>query len=138
MIEKIKYSFKTLKLRVYHPDSLEPSLWEGVRVIKIGGRAFLLQVRNEKLADRILKFFRGEVQPDTPHRIQEISFLLRRLRKFSPVLVLDFPGWRNPRLEIKARAEWLRTLKELDQNLAQRVRKFISGEGKREYLNSHK
>jgi len=132
----IKYSFETLKLRIYHPDSLEPSLWEGVRILRTGEKAFFLLVWKEEFWERVQKFFSGEISPESPYQIQEISFLLRRLKKFSPALVLELPGWRNPRLGRKARAEWLRALKKLDENLAQKVREFILGEGKREYLNS--
>jgi len=132
---KIKYSFLTFKLKVYHPDSSGPSCWEGVRIVRLGAKAFFLQIWKEELVEKIQKFFSGEISPNSPYQIQEISFLLRRLRRLQPVLVLDLPGWRNPREN--PRAEWLAVLRELDQNLAQRVRQFISGEGKQEYLRQN-
>jgi len=133
---KVKYSFETLKLRVYHPDSPRPSFWERVRVVKIGKRAFFLPVWKEELWKRIQNLFSGELSSRSPYQIQEISFLLRRLRRIQSVLACDLPGWRNPRLN--PRAEWLVMLRELDHQLAEKIRQFISGEGKREYLNSRK
>ena len=131
---KIKYSFETGKLRIYHPDS-EPSFWQGVRVVRVGEKAFFLQIWKEELMEKVQKFFSGQISPDSPYQVQEISFLLRRMRKLQPVLVLDLPGWRNPRLN--PRAEWLAALRELDQNLAQKVRQFIQSEGKLEYLRQN-
>jgi len=125
---KIKYSFETRKLRVYHPDSPEPSFWQGVEMVKLAARAWFLNIRPD-LEERLDLL---QTDPKNPYEVQEISFLLRRLRRLQPVLVLDLPGWRNPRLN--PRAEWLAMLRELDTSLAQKVRQFISGEGKREYL----
>lgn len=132
---KVKYSLETRKLRVYHPDSPEPNFWKEIELIRIGEKVFLLPAWKKELWERIQKFFSGEISPDSPYQIQEISFLLRRLRRVQPALALDLPGWRNPREN--PRAEWLRALKELDKNLAQKVRQFISGEGKREYLKQN-
>ena len=129
---RVKYSFETRKLRVYHPDSPEPFFWQRVGVIKLAGRAWFLWIRPD-IEERL-----GLLQqvPKSPYEIQEISFLLRRLKGISPALVMDLLGWRNPR--INPRAEWLALLKQLDKELAQKVRQFISGEGKREYLNSRR
>jgi len=130
---RVKYSLETLKLRVYQPNSPEPNFWENVRLVRIGEKAFFLPVWKEELWERVQKFFSGKISPESPYQIQEISFLLRRLRTIQPVLVLDLPGWRNP--QEAPRAEWLAALRKLDANLAQKVREFISGEeGKREYL----
>jgi hypothetical protein len=94
----------------------------------LGQRAWFLWIRPD-LEDQL-----GLLQevPRSPYEVQEISFLLRQLKKLQPVLVLDLPGWRNPREN--PRTEWLAVLRELDKNLAQKIRQFISGEGKREYL----
>ena len=129
---KVKYSFKTRKLRVYQPNSSEPTFWAGIGLARHGERAFFIPVWEGELIKRIQKLFSGEISPDSPYQIQEIRFLLRWLRRTQPVLVLDLPVWRNPREN--PRAEWLALLKELDKNLAQKVRQFISDEGRREYL----
>jgi hypothetical protein len=125
---RIKYSFETRKLRVYHPDSPEPTFWEEIGMVRLAQRAWFLDIRPD-LEERLGIL---QTEPKSPYEIQEISFLLRRLKKLQPVLVLGLPGWRNPREN--PRAEWLTVLRELDANLAQKVRQFISGEGKREYL----
>jgi hypothetical protein len=124
---RVKYSLQTRKLRVYHPGS-PPDFWEDVKIIRLGQRAWFLWIRPD-LEDQL-----GLLQevPRSPYEVQEISFLLRQLKKLQPVLVLDLPGWRNPREN--PRTEWLAVLRELDKNLAQKIRQFISGEGKREYL----
>lgn len=133
---RIKYSSETRKLRVYYPYSPEPNFWEDVEVVRFfGEKAFFLQIWKEELMERIQKLFSGEISPNSPYQIQEIAFLLRRLRTLQSVLVLDLPGWRNPREN--SRAEWLAALRELDASLAQKVRQFISGEGKREYLKQN-
>ena len=132
---KIKYSFDTLKLRVYHPDSPEPSFWEGVRITRIGEKAFFLLIWKEELWERIQNFFSGKISPVSPYQIQEISFLLRYLRRIRPVLALDLPGWRDPREN--PRAEWLAVLRELDKELSEKVRQFIQDEGKYEYLRQN-
>ena len=129
---RIKYSFETRKLRAYHPDSTKPSLWQGVGVSRMAGRGWFLQIRPD-LEERLGLL---QAEPKSPYEIQEISYLLRRLRKLQPILVLDLPGWSNPREN--PRAEWLQALRELDNQLAQKVREFITSEGKREYLNSRK
>jgi hypothetical protein len=128
---KIKYSFGTRKLRIYHPDFTKPSCWEEVALVRLAQRAWFLWIRPD-LEERLDLL---QAEPKSPYEIQQISFLLRRLKKLQPVLVLDLPGWRNPREN--PRAEWLTALKELDANLAQKVRQFISGEGKREYLRQN-
>lgn len=129
---RVKYSFETRKLRVYHPDSTTPSFWQGVGIVKSAGRAWFLALRpdfEERLEEEISLL---EAGPKSPYEVQEVSFLLRRLKQLQPALVLDLPGWRNPREN--PRAEWLATLRQLDQQLAAKVREFICGEGKREYL----
>lgn len=129
---RVKYSLEKKKLRIYSFDSSEPAFWHSVEMVRVGEKVFFLQIWEEGLTKRIQNFFSGKISPNSPYQIQEISFLLRYLRRFQPVLVLDLPGWRNPKEN--PRAEWLRGLREIDKNLAQRVRQFISGEGKREYL----
>jgi hypothetical protein len=128
---RVKYSLETRKLRVYHPDSPEPNFWRRVRMVRLADRAWFLTIRPD-LEER-LDLLKAE--PKNPYEVQEVSFLLRRLKKLQPVLVLDLPGWRNPRLN--PRAEWLALLRELDQNLAQKVRRFIQSEGKLEYLRQN-
>lgn len=125
---RIKYSSETRKLRVYHPDSLKPNFWDRVGMVRLAQRAWFLDIRE----DLEVRLDLLQKEPKSPYEVQEISFFLRRLKKLQPVLVLDLPGWRNPRKN--PRVEWLATLRELDENLAQKVRQFISGEGKREYL----
>jgi len=130
-MRKVKYSFETRKLRIYHPDSTKPSCWQGVGMLRLAQRAWFLWIR----PDLEEKLGLIQAEPKNPYEVQEISFLLRRLRKLQPVLVLDLPGWRNPREN--PRAEWLAALKELDANLAQKVRQFIQSEGKLEYLRQN-
>lgn len=129
MRTRIKYSLATRKLRICQPqpDSPEP-FWDRVGVVRLAQRAWFLDIHPDLEARLVLL----QKEPRSPYEIQEISFLLRRLKKLQPVLVLDLPGWRN--LRKSPRAEWLAMLRELDQKLAQKVRQFISGEGKREYL----
>jgi hypothetical protein len=100
-------------------------------MVRLADRAWFLTIRPD-LEER-LDLLKAE--PKNPYEVQEVSFLLRRLKKLQPVLVLDLPGWRNPRLN--PRAEWLALLRELDQNLAQKVRRFIQSEGKLEYLRQN-
>jgi len=128
---KIKHSSETRKLRVYYPDNPEPDFRENVGIVKLARRTWFFQLHQD-LEERLGLL---QVAPKNPYEVQEISYLLRRLKKFSPVLVCDMPGWRNPRTA-DCRAEWLRALRELDSQLAQKVRQFIAGAGKREYLNS--
>ena len=100
-------------------------------MLRLAQRAWFLWIR----PDLEEKLGLIQAEPKNPYEVQEISFLLRRLRKLQPVLVLDLPGWRNPREN--PRAEWLAALKELDANLAQKVRQFIQSEGKLEYLRQN-
>lgn len=125
---KIKYSFLTRKLRVYWPDG-QLEGWIGIGLVKLADKAWFVWL-TEDLEER-LKLLRAD--PKSPYQVQEISYLLRRAKKFSPVLVCDLPGWKNPRFE-GCRAEWLRALRQVDKKLAQKVRQFIVGAGKLEYL----
>lgn len=124
---RVKYSYLTRKLRVKNFDSTQ--IYVEIGIFKLASRAWFLPIR-EKIEVRLDLLFH---EPKNPYEVQEVSFLLKELKKVQPVLVLDLPDWTGARNE-KIGAEWFAALRELDKSLAQKVRELVTGEGKNEYL----
>jgi hypothetical protein len=86
----------------------------------------------EKVKERAERLFEGKLVPGSPAEAWEIADTIRQLRRVTPLLALDLPGWRNPREN--PRREWLAALRQLDAELAREARRFIQEGGAAEYL----
>jgi hypothetical protein len=130
---RVEYSTETKKLRIYREDwSLV--VYSGVLLARLSGKAFFLQIKWEKVRERAERLFEGKLVPGSPAEAWEIADTIRQLRRVTPLLALDLPGWRNPREN--PRREWLEALRQLDAELARKARQFIQEGGVAEYLLS--
>jgi hypothetical protein len=129
---RIEYSLETRKLKIRRPGSRDPDVYEDVLLAQLCDKAFFLHVRWEKVRERAERLFEGKLVPSSPAEAWEIADTIRQLRRITPILALDLPGWQNPREN--PRREWLEALRQLDAELARRARQFIQEGGVAEYL----
>ncbi len=129
---RIEYSFASMKLKIRRPGSSGPDVYEDVTLAQLCGKAFFLHIRWEEVRKRAELLFEGKLAPSSPAQAWEIADTIRRLRRITPILALDLPGWRNPREN--PRREWLEALRQLDAELARKARRFIQEGGAAEYL----
>jgi hypothetical protein len=127
---RIEYSLESKKLRIYRGAG-HPDVYCDVLLARLFDKAFFLQVW-EGVRNRAERLFEGKLVPSSPAQAWEISDTIRRLRRITPILALDLPGWRNPREN--PRREWLAALRRLDAELAREARQFIQEGGAAEYL----
>jgi len=128
---RVEYSFESKKLRIYREDC-SLIVYSDVLLARLSDKAFFLQVEREKVRERAERLFEGKLVPGSPAQAWEIADTIRQLRRITPLLALDLPGWRNPREN--PRREWLAALRQLDAELARNARQFIQGGGAAEYL----
>jgi hypothetical protein len=130
-MKRVEYSHETKKLRIYREDwSLV--VYSDVLLARLSGKAFFLQIEWERVKERAERLFEGKLVPSSPAEAWEIADTIRQLRRITPLLALDLPGWRNPRES--PRREWLEALRQLDEELARKARRFIQEGGAAEYL----
>jgi hypothetical protein len=128
---RFEYSFESKKLRIYR-ENRQLVVYSDVFLARLSDKAFFLQIRWEKMRERAERLFEGKLVPGSPAEAWEIADTIRQLRRVTPLLALDLPGWRNPREN--PRREWLEALRQLDAELARKVRQFIQEGGVAEYL----
>jgi hypothetical protein len=128
---RFEYSFESKKLRIYR-ENRQLVVYSDVLLARLSDKAFFLQIRWEKVRERAERLFEGKLVPGSPAEAWEIADTIRQLRRVTPLLALDLPGWRNPREN--PRREWLEALRQLDAELARKVRQFIQEGGVAEYL----
>lgn len=120
-------------MRIYRENG-QPVVYSDVLLARLFDKAFFLQIGWDKTRERAERLFEGKLVPSSPGQIWEIADTIRQLRRVTPLLALDLPGWRNPREN--PRREWLEALRRLDAELAWKVRQFIQEGGVAEYLPS--
>jgi hypothetical protein len=128
---RLEYSLESKELRIYRENG-QPIVYPDVLLARLFGKAFLLQIKWEKVKERAERLFEGKLAPSSPAQAWEISDTIRQLRRVTPLFALDLPGWRNPREN--PRREWLDALRQLDAELAREARRFIQEGGAAEYL----
>jgi len=128
---RVEYSLESKKLRVYREDG-SLVVHSDVLLARLSGKAFFLRIRWEKARERAERLFEGKLVPGSPAEAWEIAETIRQLRRVTPLLALDLPGWRNPREN--PRREWLEALRRLDAELAREARRLIREGGAAEYL----
>jgi hypothetical protein len=128
---RVEYSFESKKLRIYCQDE-RLVVYSDVLLARLSDKAFFLQIGWEKVRERAERLFEGKLVPGSPAEVWEIADTIRQLRRITPLLALDLPGWRNPREN--PRREWLEALRQLDAELARKARQFIQEGGAAEYL----
>jgi hypothetical protein len=135
MVTRINYSLETKKLRIYRSGDEHPDVHCDVLLAQIGSKAFFLQIRWDRVRESAERLFEGKLAPSLPAQVWEIADTIRQLRRITPLLALDLPGWRNPQEDPRqARQEWLAALRQLDAELARKARQFIQEGGAAEYL----
>jgi hypothetical protein len=108
-------------------------VYSDVLLARLSDKAFFLQIGGwEKVRERAERLFEGKLVPGSPAEVWDIADTIRQLRRITPLLALDLPGWRNPREN--PRREWLEALRQLDAELARKARQFIQEGGAAEYL----
>jgi hypothetical protein len=128
---RVEYYPETKTLRIYRKDC-SLVVHSDVLLARLFGKAFLLQIKWEKVRERAERLFEGKLAPGSPGEAWEIADTIRQLRRITPLLALDLPDWRNPREN--PRREWLEALRRLDAELAREARRFIQEGGAAEYL----
>jgi hypothetical protein len=131
---RVEYSLESRKLRIYREDG-SLVVYSDVLLARLSGKAFFLWIAGEKwekVRERAERLFEGKLVPGSPAEAWEIADTIRQLRRVTPLLALDLPGWRNPREN--PRREWLEALRQLDAELAREARRFIQEGGAAEYL----
>jgi hypothetical protein len=131
---RVEYSLESKKLRIYREDG-SLVVYSDVLLARLSGKAFFLWIvgeKWEKVKERAERIFEGKLVPSSPAEAWEIADTIRQLRRVTPLLALDLPGWRNPREN--PRREWLAALRQLDVELARKARRFIQEGGAAEYL----
>jgi len=126
---RLKYNPETQVLRLQHPDWREAL--ENVAEVVLGDIIFYVQIYSYNIRSKVALLHSEDLDPETN---QEIAFLVKFLRDQHPILAID--GRRFvPQKQI--RRFWLRDLKELDLNRAQRIRDQLDAENGllREYLS---
>jgi len=128
---RVEYYPETKKLRIYRKDC-SLVVHSDVLLARLFGKAFFLRIKWEKARERAERLFEGKLVPGSPAEAWEIAETIRQLRRVTPLLALDLPGWRNPREN--PRREWLEALRRLDAELAREARRLIREGGAAEYL----
>ncbi len=71
--------------------------------------------------------------PHSPSNVQQAAYLLRALKRLRPLAVTDANGESNP--IDQPHAEWLGLIRQLDNEMAEKTRRYIERQGEQDYLN---
>ena len=125
---RLKYNSNRQVLRLLHPDGWREILEDTAEVV-LGKIIFYVQVWSYNVRSKVALLHSEDLDPETN---QEVAFLVRSLRGYSPRIAII--GRRIEMDENRIRRLWLQSLRQLDQSRAARIKEFLQSGGVKEYL----